>query len=128
MLNNYKTILTTAAAKALATKGTQGVNVVPVSALEVQCDNIVLFDFFMNKTVQNIKSDPDVALTCWQGLGGIQVKGRAEYHSEGELYSKASDDMKQRFPERILHGIILIKPVCIYDISPGEGAGRMIAG
>ena len=128
MLNNYKAILTTATAKALATKGTQGINVVPVSALEVQGHNIVLFDFFMNKTVQNIKSDSEVALTCWQGPCGIQVKGRAEYHSAGEIYSKASDDMKQRFPERILHGIILIKPACIYDISAGEGAGKRIAG
>jgi predicted pyridoxine 5'-phosphate oxidase superfamily flavin-nucleotide-binding protein len=120
--------IATAEAKALATSGPQGINVVPVSVVEIENSTVVLYNFFMGKTVENICHTPTVAFTAWSGLSGIQIKATADYQTSGELYAKAKVEMQKRFPDRTLHGIILLTPTAIYDISAGEQAGRLLAG
>ncbi len=116
----------TAEAKALSTVSDEGVNVVPVSVVEVVGEEIQLFDFFMKKTAENIIKNPGVALACWKGLCGVQIKAIARYETEGSLFSEAVASMKERFPERTLKGVIILKPERIFDISAGEMAGKEI--
>lgn len=113
-------------ARALATYGPHGVNVVPVSVIAVTDEHIHLYDFFMGKTVDNLKDVPNVALSCWEGLTGVQVKGIATYLSEGEAYESAKQEMTKRFPERMLSGVIEITPEEVFDISAGDAAGTKL--
>lgn len=120
------TALVDAEGKAFATTGPHGVNVVPVSGLKVSDGTVVIFDFFMGKTVENLKAEPEVALTAWIGLKGIQLKATAEYLTQGPLYEDAEKRMKVDFPDRTLHGLILLHPHTIYDVSAGPDAGKLL--
>lgn len=114
--------------KAFATNGPHGVNVVPVSVVEVVSARIRLYNFFMGKSIENLQKDAPIALACWSGLSGVQVKGAATYVTSGDVFEQAVDMMKERFPERTLSGIIEITPTAVYDISADTvRAGTQIA-
>lgn len=117
-----------AEAKALATTGPNGVNVVPVSVVKLEGDSIYLYNFFMGKTVENLVTEERVALTCWSGLEGVQVKAKAEYHATDKIFEEAEVEMKEQFPDRVLKGVIVLKPHSVYDISVGlERAGKLLS-
>lgn len=116
-----------AEARALATTGPNGVNVVPVSVVNVTNTEIHLYDFFMGKTVVNLQAEPQVALTAWSGLSGMQVKATATYVTNGDVFAAAKTEMRERFPERTLSGVIVLTPTAVYDISAGATAGTKIA-
>ncbi len=103
--------------KALATFGPQGINVVPVSTIRIVEDKILLVNYFMNKTIENIKNNPDISLVCWSGLDGYQIKGEIEYKTSGELFDELTAWAIEKFPEREVHGILLVTPQHIYPIS-----------
>ncbi|MCA9361755.1 pyridoxamine 5'-phosphate oxidase family protein [Candidatus Kaiserbacteria bacterium] len=113
-------------AYALATSGPYGVNVVPLSVVEVRDDEIHLYDFFMSKTAENIKAVPEVALACWQGFRGVQVKAEAVYETSGEVYEAAVTEMKERFPDRMLAGVIRLTPTAVYDVAPGASGDDLL--
>jgi predicted pyridoxine 5'-phosphate oxidase superfamily flavin-nucleotide-binding protein len=116
-----------ATGRALATSGPAGLNVVPVSAAHVINEAIHLFDFFMNKTVVNIKQNPHAALACWDGLAGVQIKAIAEYITEGEVFAAADAWAKETYPDRTLRGLIVLHPLECYSVSPLENPGTVIA-
>lgn len=107
----------TAEAKALSTSGKHGINVVPISVIDINDGVIFLYDFFMHKTVDNLLNNPEVALCAWRGLVGVQIKGSAEYITNGKIYSEAEEKMKIKFPDRVLTGLIKITPSSVYDVS-----------
>lgn len=114
-----KKAITEAAAKALASLGPEGINVVPVSMIKVNDSTIWLFDFFMQKTANNIKANPEVALTIWTGMTGLQIKGQAEYITNGGDFEEAVAFVASQNPSRVVQGLIVLTPSNIYDISPG---------
>lgn len=114
-----KTILETAPAKALATTCPEDINVVPVSMIRVNESNIWLFDFFMNKTVRNASASATCALTAWEGMKGIQIKGDISYITEGELFEEAVAWVKIQNPDRVVKGLLVITPTIVLDVSPG---------
>lgn len=114
-----KTILETAPAKALATTCHESINVVPVSMIRVNESNIWLFDFFMNKTAHNACASPACALTAWEGMKGIQIKGDIAYITEGDLFDESVNWVQTQNPDRIVKGLLIIEPTAIFDISPG---------
>lgn len=114
-----KTILETATAKALATTCPESINVVPVSMIRVNESDIWLFDFFMNKTAHNAYASRACALTAWENMQGIQVKGDIAYITEGELFDESVDWVKTQNLNRIVKGLLIIQPTAIFDISPG---------
>lgn len=112
-------LLTTAAAKALATHGPAGLNVVPVSMIKVTPGEIWLFDFFMDKTVQNINENSSVSLTAWTDMIGVQVRAEASYIVNGNKFTEATAWVHTQNPDRILRGLLVLKPITLFDISPG---------
>lgn len=110
--------LTTATAKALATNGAHGVNVVPVSMIKVNDDSIWLFNFFMDKTAVNITENSAVALTAWTEMVGVQVKADASHVTEGEIFEEAVAWAKTQNPDRVTKGLLILKPTAVFDISP----------
>lgn len=112
-------ILKTSSARALASHGEDGVNVVPVSMLRVNDNTIWLFNFFMDKTANNLIANPTAALSVWSDMKGIQVKATCTYITEGEAFTEAVEWVKEKNPSRVVKGLIELTPVKIYDISPG---------
>jgi predicted pyridoxine 5'-phosphate oxidase superfamily flavin-nucleotide-binding protein len=117
--NTVTTTIKEAAAKALATNGPRGINVVPVSMVRVTDDAIWLFDFFMEKTVENIESDPEVALTACTDMTGVQIKATNAYYTEGPEFDEGVAWAKEDNPERVVKGVLVLSPTAVYDISPG---------
>jgi hypothetical protein len=111
--------ISNAEARALATTGPTGINVVPISMARVTTDAIWLFDFFMDKTVTNINNQAEVALTAWTGLTGVQVKAQARYVSEGPEFAEAVAWVKEHNPDRVTRGLIILEPTAMFDVSPG---------
>jgi predicted pyridoxine 5'-phosphate oxidase superfamily flavin-nucleotide-binding protein len=111
---------------ALATTGPEGLNVIPVSVVGAYGEEIYLYDFFMQKTACNIKANPIVALSCWKGFSGIQIKGEASYETDGPAFEGAVIKMKDAFPDRKLKAVIRIKLKEAYDISPGASPENLI--
>jgi len=114
-----QTILETAPAKAFATTGLDSINVVPVSMIRVNESSIWLFDFFMDKTADNVRTSSTCALTAWDDMKGIQIKGDATYVTTGESFDEAVDWVYTQNPDRIVKGLLIVNPATIFDISPG---------
>ncbi len=103
-------------AKALATLG-DTINVVPVSTIKVLDNQIILVNYFMGKTLENIQKNPKVAFTCWKGLAGCQIKATAKHVTEGPLLEDIKIWVKEILPDRIVRGLIVLEPEEVYDIS-----------
>ena len=125
--SHIQTAVREAEARALATTGPHGVNVVPVSVVNVTDETIHLYNFFMGKTVENLLAEPVVSFVAWKGLSGVQIKATASYVASGELFETVAATMKVRFPERTLSGVIILTPTSIYDTSAGSTAGTKLA-
>jgi len=126
MQTKLQRLLEGVTASALATNGPHGLNVVPVSVVELKDGEIHLYDFFMRKTAENVVVEPIVALTCWSGFSGFQIKAEAIYDATGTIFAEATTEMKARFPDRTLRAVIRLKPIAIYDISPVSNGDNLL--
>lgn len=113
-----KQFLLQAESKALATNGPDGINVVPVSSVRVENDQIWLVNYFMEKTHENILTDSAVALTFWSGMAGYQVKGRVDYQESGDIFNDVKEWVAETLPDRVVKGVLVIDPEEVYDIAP----------
>lgn len=105
-----------AESKALGTYGLN-INVVPVSTIFIIDDKIILCNYFMQKTMANILKNPEVSLSCWSGLNGLQIKGRASYETTGMMFAEIKKKITRQHPDRLLQGIIIIRPQQLHDSS-----------
>jgi predicted pyridoxine 5'-phosphate oxidase superfamily flavin-nucleotide-binding protein len=108
-----------APAKALATSGAFGLNVVPVSVVRVFDTELHCYDFFMQKTATHAKEGGIVAFTAWEGFAGVQVKGTVTYHDADHVFADGQAAMRERFPERTLRGVLVIAVEEIFNVSVG---------
>ena len=104
--------------KAFATNGKHGINVVPVSTIRIENNKILLMNYFLGKTLENIAENPHVALSCWKGLSGYQIKGTVLYFKDGDVFEEAKDWVEKNVPNKTLKGLLIITPENIYDVSP----------
>ena len=112
-------ILLSAEAKALATTGPQGLNVVPVSTIKIKNGQIFLVDYFFHKTRANLQSGDSVVLTAWSGLKGFQIKATVEYLTEGQIFDETVAWIAKLHPDRTVHGTVILTPTNVYDIGIG---------
>lgn len=126
MITHIQTLIETAPQRALATVGEHGVNVVPVSMARVVGDEVWLFNFFMNKTIAAIAHQPRVALACWEGLSGIQLKGHVRYETTGAQFENAVAYVASKKPARVVRGLLILSPTECFDISAGPTAGNTL--
>ena len=107
--------------KALATASSSGVlNVVPVSSVKVFEGKIVLVNYFMDKTLQNINSNNQVSFVAWSKMIGYQIKGIVEYKEQGEIFDKVVSWIKDTIPGRVVKGVLIITPNEVHDIAPDK--------
>lgn len=124
---NFVDFLLQAEGKALATMGSEsGVHVVPVSSVRVVGDEIVLVNYFFGQTLKNIEENPEVALSCWTGLSGYQVKAKARHETTGELFDEVVAWIEETIPGRVVKGVLILTPTKMFDVSAGANAGKEI--
>jgi uncharacterized protein len=117
----------------LSTASIDGIpNAVPVGAKKIIDDETILIsDQFLNKTLANMKANPKVAVTYWEGREGYQLKGTVTIETSGQRYEETAkwiEEMSNKagFPLKSKAAIIL-KIEEIYAIAPGPGAGKKLA-
>ncbi len=108
----------------LATCANGEPNVVPVAFKDVTEDGkLVVGDVFLETTLQNIKAnDGKIAISVYdaQNLEGYQIKGTAEYVTEG-----AAVDTFKAMVEEMFHGAetakgaLIITPSKVIVTTPG---------
>lgn len=118
MENYLKEFLLLADSKALATYADNSINVVPVSTIKIIGEEIILVDYFMEKTVKNILENENVSLVAWKGLFGYQIKAKAKYEVGGDKFVETVDFVKEILPERVVKGILVLTPMEVFDIAP----------
>ena len=107
-------------------------NGVPIGSKKILDDNTILFsDQFMNKTLANIKANPKVAVTFWEGTEGYQLKGTVTIETKGDRFEDTAawiEDLGNKigFPLKS-KGAIIMNVEEIYGVSPGPGAGKQLA-
>lgn len=117
----------------LATTDEDGTpNAVPVGAKKVlDAETILISDQFFNKTLKNMKENPKVALTFWEGKEGYQIKGTVTIETSGQRFEDTARWIEERsnragFPLKS-KGAVILKIEQIYGVSPGPGAGKQLA-
>jgi len=121
-----KAVLLEAESKALASAGEHGINVVPVSTIFVENENILLVDYFFKKTAQNLLMNNKVALVCWKGLEGYQIKGTCEYSTQEDVLLPIQKWAKDKFPEREVKAVLIISPEKIYSVAAKVDGGQLV--
>ena len=113
MNNNVKMLLNKAELWYVATLGEEA-NVVPVGFKAVTDDgHLIIGDMLMETTIRNIQTNSQIAIaaTDTQTSEGYQVKGTAEYLTEGdifEMYSMVADEIFKGAAS--LKGIVYVTP------------------
>ena len=117
----------------LSTASIDGIpNAVPVGAKKIIDDETILIsDQFFNKTLANMKANPKVAVTYWEGREGYQLKGTVTIETTGQRFEETAqwiEEMSNKagFPLKS-KGAIILKIEEIYAIAPGPGAGKKLA-
>lgn len=99
-------------------------NVVPVAFKDVTPDGkLVVGDVFLETTLKNIAAnDGKIAISVYdpQSLEGYQVKGRAEYVTEGEVVSTFKAMVEKMFDgAATAKGALVITPEKVIVTTPG---------
>lgn len=118
MEKHTEEFILSAESRALATYANGNLNVVPVSSIKIVAGKIWLINYFMEKTLENILKNGNIALVCWGKMMGYQIKGKAFYVTEGQDFDEATKWIKSVLPKRVVKGLIILTPEEIYDISP----------
>ncbi len=133
MTDRMKELFEKVGAVALGTSTLDGTpNVVPVGAKKIIDDETILIsDQFLNKTLSNMKSNPRVSVTYWEGREGYQLKGTITIETSGTRYEETAQwieelGAKAGFPLKS-KGAVILKIEEIYGVAPGPGAGKQLA-
>ncbi len=133
MTQRIKEMFEKAEAVILATATPNGVpNAVPVGAKKIIDDETILIsDQYLNKTLENMKNNSQVAITLWKGFEGYQLKGTVTIETSGERFEETAkwiDEMAKAFNLPLKSkGAVIIKISEIYGVAPGPGAGKKLA-
>ena len=117
----------------LATATKDGVpNVVPVTAKKIIDDETILIsDQFFNKTLNNMKDNPQIALTIWDKHEGYQIKGMVTIETSGRRFEETAKWIEEMGKSLNLplksKGAVIVKITEIYNVSPGPDAGAKVA-
>ncbi|MFA5002168.1 MAG: pyridoxamine 5'-phosphate oxidase family protein [Methanolinea sp.] len=102
-------------------------NVVPIAAMK-SLDNgtILISDQFFNKTLQNMRENPKIALSWWGEKGGFQIKGTVTIHTDDEIFRQDVALMKETWPAFVPKSAVIVKITDVYAVKPGPEPGKKI--
>ena len=125
-----KEVFTNCAVIPFATSNTDGIpNVSLIASKKIVNDNTIwTIDTFHNKTLENIKHNPNISIAIWQKSEGYQIKGTAIYYTNGEKFETAKKWILKLKPNKIVKGLIEITVTDIYYLTPNyELAGKPVS-
>jgi uncharacterized protein len=107
-------------------------NAVPVNAKKVIDDETILIsDQYFNKTLANMRTNPQVSIMYWEGVKGYQLKGSVIIETSGQRYEDTArwiDEIGTKLGVSLKSkGAVIFKIEEIYDLSPGPNAGKQLA-
>jgi predicted pyridoxine 5'-phosphate oxidase superfamily flavin-nucleotide-binding protein len=101
-------------------------NVVPMGMVALQEDDetIWITDNFMQKSLQNLKENPQAALYVWspEVPNSYQIKGTIKIETSGADYEKAKEAAKGRPAKTLLKMTI----TSVHSVKPGPTAGAKL--
>lgn len=113
---------------ALATAAPDGTpNVAPIFwKLWYDDSTLLLLDNYMKATKTNITATGKASVSAWNSESGegYQVKGTAEYFSEGLHMDAAVAHMDKQKPGTRPKGVVVLRVNQVYVQTPGEHAGE----
>lgn len=131
MLNENVVKLLKASMWDLATCSNGEPNVVPVAFKDVTEDGkLVVGDVFLETTLKNIKAnDGKIAISAYdaQNLEGYQIKGRAEYVTEGKIVDTFKAMVEKMFNgAATAKGALIITPEKVIVTTPGANNKKVL--
>ena len=116
---------------ALATATKDGSpHVIPVGFGKVLSDDeLLLVDLFMQKTPENIKENPRVAVSIWdwEELKGYEFKGIARIETSGRVFDESVKMVKSTYPQFDAKAAVIVKVDSIRVRTPGPDAGKQVS-
>lgn len=106
-------------------------NVVPVAFKDVTEDGkLVVGDVFLNTTLENLRENNGrIAISVYDGthLEGYQIKGTAEYLTEGETVETFKTMVEKMFNgAATAKGALMITPENVIVTTPGSDNGKTL--
>jgi len=107
-------------------------NVVPITAKKILDDETILVsDQFFNKTLANLKENPQASITIWDNLEGYQIKGAVAIETSGPRFEETAQWIEEMGKSLNLplksKGAMIVKITEIYNVYPGPDAGAKVA-
>ena len=100
-------------------------NTIIVMFRELRDDGvIVLYDVFMNHTLENLARDPHASLVINEGLEGYQIKGTARWTDDPALVA-AGNAMTSKANLKT-KGAVLFTPETAEVLTPGPDVGKVL--
>lgn len=132
MTERMKELFTKVPTAVLTTATIDGIpNAVPVGAKKIIDDETILIsDQYFNKTLANLKSNPQAAVTFWEGHEGYQLKCSITIETQGARFEETAKWI-EALGNKAGHplqskGAVILNIKEIYGVSPGPGAGKKL--
>ncbi len=102
-------------------------NVVPIGAFKLLDDETLLIsDQFFNKTLANMRENPQVAISYWGDKGGFQLKGTVTLHTDDDIFAQDVAWMKELRPTLVPKSAVVMTITDVYTVKAGPDAGKKI--
>ena len=112
----------------LATASPEGIpNVSSIACKYVRDDDaIVLIDNYWKKTMENVLTNPHVAVLIRRDKESYQIKGTGKYVAEGPEYEEARKWMKSQGDKYPAKGALIVTVEEVFNSASGADAGKKI--
>lgn len=124
--NEVLEVIKSAENKVLATMGEDGPNVIPLSMVIVDGDDIIVCDCFMDKTARNLSNDSRAAMAFWKGFVGVQIKGHISYEKSGEHFDRYTEWLREKHADRTLRGVLVMSSEEVFDLAPSNAGAKLV--
>lgn len=86
---------------------------------------LLVLDNFMRTTKANILATGMASVAAWDTASGTayQIKGTAEYVTDGPYYTAGASHMAERKPGQQPKGVVVLHVTSVYTQQPGAHAG-----
>ena len=104
-------------------------NVVPIGIVELTGDDTIwITDNFMNKTLDNLKANPKIAIYIWgpEIKGCYQIKGHVTLKTSGKEYDEMKAKINKKNPALPARSLLIVKITDVFECKPGATAGTKL--
>jgi len=104
-------------------------NVIPIGTVELASDDTIwIVDNFMNKSLENLKANPKIALYVWgPGIKGcFQIKGHATIRTSGRDFDEMKAKINRKNPALPARSLVIVTITGVFECQPGPDAGNKL--